>query len=109
MFQADEMYHKPIDFAHIFSLPHNIFTFVARLELSMWQDVGAVAERNVELRDLLQELEVTEFILENAMHELGDAREGSPAMRHIKAVERDMRSLESRIHDLARLNTTVPV
>ena len=109
MFQADEMYHKPIDFAHIFSLPHNIFTFVARLELSMWQDVGAVAERNIELRDLLQELEVTEFILENAKQDLDDAIEGSPAMRQIKSVERDLKSLETRIHALARLNTSQPV
>lgn len=103
------MYHKPIDFAHIFSLPHNIFTFVARLELSMWQDVGAVAERNIELRDLLQELEVTEFILENAKQDLAGAVEGSSAMRHIKSVERDLKSLETRIHALARMNTTQPV
>ena len=109
MFQADKLYHKPIEFAHIFSLPHNIFIFVARLDLSMWQDVGAQAVRNVELRDLLQELDVTEFILENAIHDLGDAKEGSPAVRHIKAVERDMKSLETRIHALARMNTEKPV
>lgn len=82
---------------------------MAKLELSMWQDVGAVAERNIELRDLLQELEVTEFILINAKQDLADAVEGSSAMRHIKSVERDLKSLETRIHALARMNTSQPV
>lgn len=102
-------YHKVLEIAHIFSIRRNIFTFVARLDLSMWQDVGAQAVRNVELRDLLQELDVTEFILENAIHDLGDAKEASPAMRHIKAVERDIKSLETRIHALSRMNTSQPV
>lgn len=75
----------------------------------MWQEVGAVAERNIELRDLLQELEVTEFILENAINDLGDAHEGSPAARHIRSVEKDLKTLETRIHALAKLNTAQSV
>lgn len=82
---------------------------MARLELSMWQDVGAQAERNVTLRDLLQELDVTEFILMNALHDLGESHEGSPGVRHIRSVERDIKSLETRIHALARMNTSQPV
>ncbi len=82
---------------------------MARLELSMWQDVGGQAERNIELRDLMQELEVTEFILMNALNDLGDFHDGSPAMRHIRSVEKDLKALEARIHALARMNTSQPV